>query len=167
MTYRYTLPLLSAAALLLGGAILGCNNDPEPVAEETMDTGLSAGKLAGMPSRVQTQIMADMEGMPGYSVQSYDEQVTAEGILYRVTMFDGEGGVESRTYNRDGVRVVTPAERSAANAEPSEPLEQRASDSTLPPESSTDAPNRSQQNNQDDPPRGLGPAVGGGGNLPR
>ena len=172
MLTRNTSLLLSAAAILAAAMLVGCrNDDPEPVTVQTMETGITAGKLAGMPESARTQVMADMDSMPGYSVSSYEERVTAEGILYDVTYFDGRGGTESRTYNRNGTRVVLPGERSAAQAatRSSEPIQQRASDSTLPLESDTNDMDdmRDTPPQNDVPPRGLGTGVGGGGNLPQ
>ena len=171
MNHTTAIAALSAAALLAGATLAGCRNDDEPEVSttESIEDGMNAGRLAGVPEEVRTSVMADMDANAGYTIESVEPQPVAGGMQYRVTYFDGNGGVESRTYDRDGLRIVTPSERAAQNAEPSEPIEQRASDSTVATDRSDEiiegSGDPAMQQNQQNQQNSGGP-LGGGGNLP-
>lgn len=132
-------------AALVAMAMTGCQNDDDGMArsdtvypDSSADTasmaepGLQSSALGGIPPEVQQQILTDLSGM---EIASSDIQTGDTGVLYRVTYYEN-GQMMSRTYDRDGIAVVLPGDREAAEAtaenqsDPAdEPIEQRLPDS--------------------------------------
>lgn len=108
-----------AVTLLAACALTGCNNndntraDPDPADPNRIaEPGLSSGALAGIPLEVQDQILTDLSGK---QIASSEIMTGDTGTLYRVTYYEA-GEVKSRTYDRDGIAVVLPGVRQAAEA---------------------------------------------------
>lgn len=166
-----TLVSLAAAATLTAG-LAGCQNDRDRVDAQTVDAGMNAGKLGGVPPETRNLILADLEG---HQIESSEILTTATGPLYRVTYYDN-GQARSKTYNRNGLAQALPSQR-PANQQDTEPVDPNPtgdqggardigslqSEENNPPANQPTNPGGNPNNPQNS--GGLG-NVGGGGDLP-
>ena len=110
------LPAAAVTAALLAG---GCNGDGDDVdslaeTEATVDAGLNAGHMRGVPALTQQRILDDLDGKQ--IAGPVDIQATAEGTFYDVSYYAtaGDDDVKSRLYDRQGNVVDSSDRRSAA-----------------------------------------------------